>query len=80
MPAGFDRFFGFDTTQKATLEKLLGSQGLTPEQEELLTDLAESWDDLAAAAALLDGIPTTDPEVDGEVWNDGGTLKVSAGA
>lgn len=36
-----------------------------------------------AAAALLniiDNIPTADPEVDGQVWNDGGVLKVSAGA
>jgi hypothetical protein len=33
----------------------------------------------AALLALIDGIPDTDPETLGEVWNDGGTLKVSAG-
>lgn len=37
----------------------------------------------AEVVALLDlvqGIPTADPEVAGQVWNDAGTLKVSEGA
>jgi hypothetical protein len=36
----------------------------------------------AATVALLElvaAIPTVDPEVTGQVWNDGGTLVVSAG-
>lgn len=66
---GFDRFFGFDQIQRKTLARLLAEipvEGLTPEQEEALE--------------LVASIPTSDPEVAGEVWNDNGVLKVSQGA
>lgn len=36
--------------------------------------------DVVALLDVVDGIPTADPEVDGQIWNDGGVLKVSAGA
>jgi hypothetical protein len=32
----------------------------------------------AAGAILFSGIPTTNPNVAGQLWNDGGTLKISA--
>ena len=28
---------------------------------------------------ILDGIPTSDPATAGQLWNDAGTLKISAG-
>ncbi len=36
--------------------------------------------EVAALLTIVDDIPTADPEVSGQVWNDGGVLKVSAGA
>jgi hypothetical protein len=36
--------------------------------------------EVAALLTLVDNIPTADPDVSGQVWNDGGVLKVSAGA
>lgn len=35
--------------------------------------------EVAALLTIVDNIPTTDPEVVGQVWNDSGVLKVSAG-
>jgi hypothetical protein len=37
-------------------------------------------DAVVDAAVLVAAIPTSDPAVSGEVWNDGGVLKASAGA
>jgi hypothetical protein len=62
---GFDTFFGFDLIQRKTLAKLLAEAGLSAAQ--------------TAAVALVTALPTTDPGVLGEVWNDGGVLKSSAG-
>lgn len=39
-------------------------------------NLAESTD---ASMLMLQDLPTTDPANAGQVWNDSGTLKVSAG-
>jgi len=36
--------------------------------------------EVAALLTIIENIPTADPEVSGQVWNDGGVLKVSAGA
>jgi hypothetical protein len=36
--------------------------------------------EVAALLTIVDNIPTADPEVTGQVWNDSGVLKVSAGA
>jgi hypothetical protein len=33
----------------------------------------------ATGAVILSGLPTSDPAVAGQLWNDTGTLKVSAG-
>ena len=33
----------------------------------------------ASGAVILSGLPTSDPVVAGQLWNDAGTLKVSAG-
>lgn len=62
---GFDKHFGFNTTQKKTLDRLLAEAGLTSEQ--------------AAAVQAVVSLPTADPEVDGAIWNDGGVLKTSLG-
>ncbi|MFA7308255.1 MAG: hypothetical protein WC026_16470 [Hyphomicrobium sp.] len=35
--------------------------------------------EVAALLTLVDNIPTSDPEVAGQIWSDGGVLKVSAG-
>ena len=34
----------------------------------------------ASGAVTLSALPTTDPAVAGRLWNDAGTVKVSAGA
>lgn len=36
--------------------------------------------EVAALLTIVDNIPTSDPSVTGQVWNDGGVLKASAGA
>lgn len=42
---------------------------------------ATTVNDLTAAdVVIFSGLPTTDPVVAGQLWNDAGTLKVSAGA
>ena len=33
----------------------------------------------ASGAVTLSGLPTSDPAVAGQLWNDAGTVKVSAG-
>ena len=33
----------------------------------------------ASGTVILSGLPTSDPVVAGQLWNDAGTLKVSAG-
>ena len=41
---------------------------------------ATSITDLTASGTvILSGLPTADPVVAGQLWNDAGTLKVSAG-
>lgn len=35
--------------------------------------------EVAALLTIVDNIPTSDPAVSGQVWNDTGVLKVSAG-
>ena len=47
----FDRFFGFDTTQKQTLEKLLAEAGAPAELVEAIADLENR------VAALEDATP-----------------------
>ena len=34
---------------------------------------------LAATSIVLSALPTSDPEVEGALWNDTGTVKISAG-
>ena len=63
---GFDRYFGFNLTQRKTLERLLAALDLSDAQ--------------LAAINTVAGLPTTDP-ADGEsIWNDEGTLKVASTA
>lgn len=61
----YDTMFGFDLIQRRTLLNLLADAGLTPEQTAAITAVAS--------------LPTTDPGVAGEVWNDAGTLTASQG-
>ena len=34
----------------------------------------------ASGAVTLSGLPTSDPSIAGRLWNDSGTVKISAGA
>lgn len=36
--------------------------------------------EVAALLTIVENIPSADPAVSGQVWNDGGVLKASAGA
>jgi hypothetical protein len=55
-----------------------GSGGGTARDMELQSDGITRITLKAAGAILFSGIPTTNPNVAGQLWNDGGTLKISA--
>jgi len=55
-----------------------GSGGGTARDMELQTDGVTRITLKADGAILFSGIPTTNPNVAGQLWNDGGTLKISA--
>ena len=59
-------YFGFNTTQAKTLERLMGSDD---------AGLAA----LAAAVAPVSALPTADPGDGVSIWNDEGVLKVATG-
>ena len=56
-----------------------GSGGGTARAMELQTDGTTRITVKADGAILFSGIPTSNPNVAGQLWNDGGTLKISAG-
>jgi hypothetical protein len=56
-----------------------GSAGGTARDMELQTDGTTRITVKADGAILFSGIPTSNPNVAGQLWNDGGTLKISAG-
>lgn len=43
-----------------------------------LTTSASSVVTFSGEEVIMDSIPTSDPSVSGQLWNDSGTLKVSA--
>jgi hypothetical protein len=55
-----------------------GSAGGTARDMELQTDGATRITVKASGAIIFSGIPTSNPNVAGQLWNDGGTLKISA--
>jgi hypothetical protein len=55
-----------------------GSAGGTARDMELQTDGTTRITLKANGAILFSGVPTTNPNVAGQLWNDGGTLKISA--
>ena len=56
-----------------------GADGGTARDMELQTDGTTRVTVKASGAIILSGLPTSDPAVAGQLWNDGNTLKVSAG-
>jgi hypothetical protein len=56
-----------------------GADGGTARDMELQTDGTTRITVKADGAILFSGIPTSNPSVAGQLWNDGGTLKISAG-
>jgi len=56
-----------------------GADGGTARDMELQTDGTTRITVKANGAILFSGIPTSNPNVAGQLWNDGGTLKISAG-
>lgn len=74
----FDKYFGFDLTQRQTLKKLLEdvqAGALTPEEQQAVDDLVDNLDEILAAATLVDSLPTT-AQAAGIVWNNNGVLTV----
>jgi len=55
-----------------------GSAGGTARDMELQTDGTTRITVKASGAIIFSGIPTSNPSVAGQLWNDGGTLKISA--
>jgi hypothetical protein len=55
-----------------------GSAGGTARDMELQTDGTTRITVKADGAIIFSGIPTSNPNVAGQLWNDGGTLKISA--
>lgn len=64
---------GFQTITKNT------TTGVVTVNTTIATDITVGGDLTAAGDANVIVIPTTDPGVAGAIWNDGGTLSVSAG-
>lgn len=56
-----------------------GSAGGTARDMELQTDGTTRITVKSDGAILFSGLPTSDPVVANQLWNDGGTLKISAG-
>ncbi len=56
-----------------------GTAGGTARDMELQTDGTTRITVKADGAILFSGIPTSNPNAAGQLWNDGGTLKISAG-
>lgn len=56
-----------------------GGGGGTARDMELQTDGTTRITVKADGAILFSGLPTSDPAVAGQLWNDGNTLKISAG-
>ena len=56
-----------------------GSAGGTARDMELQTDGTTRITVKSDGAILFSGLPTSDPAVANQLWNDGGTLKISAG-
>ena len=56
-----------------------GADGGTARDMELQTDDTTRITLKANGAILFAGLPTSDPAVAGQLWNDGNTLKISAG-
>jgi hypothetical protein len=54
-----------------------GSGGGTARDMELQTDGVTRVTLKAGGAIILSGLPTTNPGVTGQLWNDGGTLKIA---
>ena len=61
------------------ISTIKGSGGGTARDLVLGTDATERMRFKAAGAIILTGLPTSDPAVVGQLWNDTGTLKISAG-
>jgi hypothetical protein len=55
-----------------------GTGGGTARDMELQTDGTTRITLKANGAIIFTGLPTTNPAVTGQLWNDGGTLKISA--
>jgi len=55
-----------------------GSAGGTARDMELQTDGTTRITVKASGAIIFGGLPTSNPNVAGQLWNDGGTLKISA--
>jgi hypothetical protein len=55
-----------------------GSAGGTARDMELQTDGTTRITVKASGAIIYSGLPTSNPNVAGQLWNDGGTLKISA--
>ena len=56
-----------------------GSAGGTARDMELQTDSTTRITVKSNGAILFSGLPTSNPNVANQLWNDGGTLKISAG-
>lgn len=62
------------------LENTLSRDGTSPNAMEAILDMA-SWSFYNnGGVVVLTDLPTSDPAETGQLWNDGGTVKVSAGA
>jgi hypothetical protein len=70
---GFQSVTKSDTTGAVTVGSTFGTN------TEIAGTLEVTGNLTATATANVIVIPTTDPEVAGAIWNDAGTLSVSAG-
>jgi len=84
--------YGLDSTITGE-DKIIGTDGAVGADNEtknftisalktfINTDISVTGTSSIDGATLsLPNLPTSDPQVSGRLWNDGGTLKISAGA
>lgn len=82
LSASSSSVFGpYATAKRFLLTALTGTVTYTIDPIDVAALIADAIADLCASSSIIfSALPTADPEVEGQLWNDAGALKVSAGA
>lgn len=67
-------------TKEEILAKLQSNQQANLNLTEMFQAVLDYIDTQVTLAGVVTNLPTADPEVEGQLWNNTGTVTVSAGA